>query len=142
MNTVILIGNLVDDPKLTEYPPREGQDEPRVKCSFKLAVNRNGQDAGADFIFIGVWNGSAKACADFLSKGSRVAVRGRLNTNSKQQDDGTWKDYTEVVADPGYGVEFLNTRRSDEAQTVDNDPSDTREAVAVGATPTDDDIPF
>lgn len=133
------IGNLVSDPRIQEFSPREGETEPRVKCSFKVAFDRNGKDAGADFLWVGVWNGSARACQEHLHKGSLVGVDGRISTNYDKEKD---KEYVEVVAAPGFGVKFLTPKG--------NGGSNLPPEADVGTTPSesatppasDDDIPF
>jgi single-strand DNA-binding protein len=79
MNSVILIGNLASDVELREF----GEDKRRA--TFRLAVDRNGKDADADFFQIVVWDRQAQLCADYLVKGRKIAVEGRLRRR-------TWED--------------------------------------------------
>jgi single-strand DNA-binding protein len=99
MNSVQLIGNLATDVEL-----RDVTDEKKV-ASFLLAVDRAGRDGGADFVWITAWDRQAELCAQYLGKGSRVAVDGRLKSRMWEQD-GKRRDAVEVVA---RRVEFLTT---------------------------------
>jgi single-strand DNA-binding protein len=99
MNSVQLIGNLATDVEL-----RDVTDEKKV-ASFLLAVDRVGRDGGADFVWITAWDRQAELCAQYLGKGSRVAVDGRLKSRTWEQD-GKRRDAVEVVA---RRVEFLTT---------------------------------
>ena len=72
MNTVTLIGNLATDVEV-----RDVGDDKRV-ANFLLAVDRPAADSDADFVRITAWNRQAEVCAEFLAKGRRVAVEGRL----------------------------------------------------------------
>ncbi len=99
MNVVTLIGNLASDVDV-----REVGEERRV-ATFLLAVDRPGQDAGADFVRVSVWNRQADACARFLSKGKRVAVDGRLRSRSWDEPDGKRRSAVEVSAN---SVQFLS----------------------------------
>lgn len=107
MNVVTLIGNLASDVEL-----REVGDGKKV-ASFLLAVDRGGE-AGADFLAVAAWDRQAEVCAEFLGKGSRVAVDGRLKSRS-WQEEGKRRTAVEVVA---RRVEFLGGPRSDEGAEV------------------------
>jgi|SRR5215210_766599 len=101
MNHVSLIGNLASDVDL-----REVGEEKKV-ASFLLAVDRFGPDGGADFVRVAVWDRQAEICEQFLSKGRRVAVEGRLRSSSWDDVDGKRRTSVEVVA---RFVQFLSTR--------------------------------
>lgn len=102
MNRVILIGNLTQDPEL-RYTP---DGTPVV--SFTLAVNRSFTnqegERETDFIPIVVWRKQAERCSEYLTKGSQVAVDGRLQIRSYEDKDGIRRKVSEVVA---WRVEFL-----------------------------------
>ncbi len=100
MNSVHLIGNLA-----TEVEVRDVADEKKV-ASFLLAVDRGSREAGADFVWITAWDRQAELCAEYLGKGSRVAIDGRLKSRTWEQD-GKRRDAIEIVA---RRVEFLSPR--------------------------------
>jgi single-strand DNA-binding protein len=110
MNTVNLIGNLA-----TEVELREVGDEQKKVASFLLAVSRGARDAGADFVWISAWERQGELCSEYLSKGSRVGVVGRLKTRTWEQD-GRRRDAVEVVAQR---VEFLSSPQRDDDQPYD-----------------------
>jgi single-strand DNA-binding protein len=105
MNSVHLIGNLA-----TEVELRDAGDQKKV-ASFLLAVNRASRDGGADFVWITAWDRQAELCSEYLGKGNRVAVDGRLKSRTWEQD-GRRRDAVEVVA---RRVEFLSTPARDAA---------------------------
>jgi single-strand DNA-binding protein len=106
MNTCSLIGNLA-----TEVELRDAGEDKKV-ASFLLAVNRGGRDAGADFVWIVAWERQAELCAEYLSKGQRVGVDGRLRSHT-WEEEGKRRDRVEVVA---HRVDFLSppSRASEE----------------------------
>jgi single-strand DNA-binding protein len=108
MNSVHLIGNLATDVELRDVEPKEEAEQKKV-ASFLLAVDRGSRDGGADFVWVTAWDRQAELCAEYLSKGGRVAVDGRLKSRTWEQD-GRRRDAVEVVA---RRVEFL-TRPSGE----------------------------
>ena len=97
MNSVNLTGNLATEVELREF----GEDKQRA--TFRLAVDRNGKDAEADFFQIVVWDRQAQLCAEYLTKGRKIALEGRLRYRT-WEDEGQKRSAVEVVA---YRVEFL-----------------------------------
>lgn len=99
LNKVQLIGNLTRDPELRYTPSGT------PVCTFGLATNRYWTtDAGekreeADFHRIVAWNKLAEICSQYLAKGRKTYVEGRLSTRSWTAQDGTQKSVTEVVID-------------------------------------------
>jgi single-strand DNA-binding protein len=99
LNRVQLIGNLTRDPEL-RYTPSGS-----AVCSFGIATNRSWTtDTGekrdeVDFHNIVAWRKLAEICSQFLTKGRKVFVEGRLSTSSWTAQDGTQKSRTEVVID-------------------------------------------
>lgn len=97
LNKVQLIGNLTRDPEL-RYTPNG-----TAVCSFGLATNRSWKtDAGerhdeAEFHNIVSWNKLAELCSQFLIKGRKVYVEGRLATRSWTGQDGAQRNRTEIV---------------------------------------------
>ena len=130
LNKVILIGRLVADPQL-----RYTQSGIAV-TNFTLAVDRpfvgQGGEREADFIDIVTWRKLAETCANHLTKGRLVAVEGRLQIRSYDDQNGIRRKAAEIVADnvrfldraPGSGYEGSN-------ESADGPPE-----------PEFDDIPF
>ena len=116
MNNVQLHGNLATDVRL-----RKTKTDKDV-ASFKLAVNRPGKDAGADFIWVKVWNGSAVACEKYLAKGSPVLVEGSISTSRT----GEAPNFTEYVEVSAQRVTFLSSGNGGNGNT----PSPESEADA------------
>ena len=141
MNSVILIGRLARDPELN-YAPQN------TACThFTLAVDRprrEGQDQGADFIRITVWNKQATTCDRYLSKGRRVAISGRIQTGSYKNRDGQTVYTTDVVADR---VEFLGGSQESAPSQPKSAPKESFTPSTFADLPdtfeaTDDGIPF
>lgn len=105
-NQVILMGNLTRDPELRQIP--SGQNV----VSFSLALNRSYKDASGewqevtDYVDCVAWAGLAERVAQYLSKGRRCMVVGRLQSRSWEQD-GQKRSKVEVLAND---VTFLDSR--------------------------------
>lgn len=111
LNKVILIGRLTRDPDLRSTTSG-------VSCTtFTLAVDRNYTnqqgEREADFIPIVTWRNLAETCGKYLGKGRLVAVSGRIQVRTYEDNDGQRRYVTEVVADQ---VQFLERARDGQAQ--------------------------
>jgi len=148
MNQVVLIGRLVRDPEL-RFIAGSG----RAVANFTLAVDKGMskdkkselQAQGkptADFIRIVSWGKTAELCANYLTKGSQVAIQGSINTGQYKAQNGETRYTTDVVASH---VEFIGSRGDNRpaGQQKGDDFSmggvDTSDFQAIED---DDDIPF
>src|SRR5215471_8948488 len=106
VNQVILMGNLTRDPELRQTP--SGQSV----CSFSLALNRAYKDQSGewqeatDYIDVVAWGPLGERVAQYLSKGRRALVQGRLQSRSWEQE-GQKRSKVEVLAND---VTFLDSR--------------------------------
>lgn len=100
------MGNLTRDPELRQTP--NGQNV----TSFSLALNRSYKDSSGewqeatDYIDIVCWGPLAERVAQYLSKGRRCLVQGRLQSRSWEQE-GQKRSKVEVLAND---VTFLDSR--------------------------------
>lgn len=138
MNKVVLIGRLTKDVEL-----RYTQASNLPVASFCLAVNRKfakvGEERQADFFNIIAWNKLAENISKYLSKGNQVAISGRLETRSWDDEKGQKHYVTEIIAEE---VDFIETRNRQNAEAILNSPvpvnsDDTSDFISNG-----DDLPF
>lgn len=131
MNRVFLIGRLARDPDL-----RYGASNNAVMRS-SLAVdrtfaNQNGERE-ADFISIVAFGNRAETMKKYLTKGSQIAVSGRIQTGSYDDKDGKRVYTTDVVIDE---FQFLDTKNSRPSDMSDVDTSNSTTSSS-GLTPYD-----
>src|SRR2546421_6877529 len=99
LNQVQLIGNLTRDPEF-RYTSKE-----KPFCTFGLATSRSWiADSGerkeeTEYHRIIAWNLLAEICSKYLTKGTKVYVRGRIAYRTYEAQDGTQKSVTEIVID-------------------------------------------
>lgn len=110
MNKVILIGRLVADPDV------RFTQSGKQTANFKLAVNRFGNKE-ADFIPVVAWEKQAELIGNYLEKGRRVCVEGRMQVRTYETTDGDKRWITEVVAQQ---VEFLDSKQKSESESGNN----------------------
>ncbi len=129
MNKVFIMGHLARDPEM-RYTPNG-----TAVTTFTLAVNRpkkDGAEQQPDWINCVVWQKTAENCANYLRKGSKALVEGRIQTRSYEDKEGNKRYVTEVV---GENVQFLSPK-SQEAHN--NEPFPPKEPIHIS----DDDLPF
>ena len=111
MNHVVLIGRLTRDPEL-RYIAGTGTPV----ANFAIAVDRefSGKDGKkeTDFIDIQVWGKSAENCANYIGKGSLVAIQGSIRIDSYQNQAGETRRAFRVNANR---VQFLDTKNKSES---------------------------
>lgn len=126
MNKVILMGRLARDPDV-----RTTQSGKSV-AQMTLAVDRrrgaDGQQE-ADFLALVAWEKLADIAGQYLRKGSKILVEGRLQSRSYEAQDGSKRYVTEVVLS---NIEFCESRKQES----------TGPAEQFGATAAQEDIPF
>ena len=99
LNKVMIIGNVGADPEM-RYTA-----DGNAMTSFRVATNRNytGPDGErreeTEWFSIVTWRKLAEQCSQYLQKGRRVYVEGRLRTRSWDTPEGQRRYRTEVVAD-------------------------------------------
>ena len=92
LNVVAIMGRLVADPTLRQT--QSGKDV----ASFTIACDRNRKDAPADFIPVTAWDKTADFVSRYFSKGSMIAVTGRLQSRNYQDKNGNNRTAIEIVA--------------------------------------------
>jgi len=110
MNSVHLIGRLTTDPELQD---RSGTQVGRLRLAVQRTRSRDGEDRGVDYVDVTVFNTQAEVCSQYLAKGRRLAVEGRLQHSEWQAEDGSRRQKLEVVA---RNVEFLDRKPAEDPQ--------------------------
>jgi single-strand DNA-binding protein len=110
MNSINLIGRLTANPEL-----RSSESGPvvRLRVAVQRRRGKDGQDRGADFVDVTAFGAQAETCAEYLTKGRRIGIVGRLHHSEWDSADGR-RQKLEVIAD---NVDFLDGRREDTAET-------------------------
>ncbi len=127
MNKVFLIGRLSRDPELRHT----SNNTPF--CQINVAISRpvgQGKEPETDFINVVVWNKQAENLVKYVKKGNQIAIEGRIQTRSYDNEEGKKVYVTEVLANH---VEFIgnnsNKTNDNQTQTQDNKTSYTAEEI-------------
>jgi single-strand DNA-binding protein len=98
LNKIMLIGNVGSDPEM-RYTPNG-----KAVTSFRMATNRRYTTSSGEskeeteWFRVNVWGKQAESCNQFLSKGKRVYVEGRLRSQNWEGQDGQMRTSLEVSA--------------------------------------------
>lgn len=119
MNKVTLIGRLTKDPEV------RSTTSGKTVATFTLAVDRRmskeQRDGGAqtaDFLPCVVWGRTAEVAGQYLHKGSKAAVDGRVQTRSYDAQDGSKRYVTEIIVGD---LELLDSKGSNTSGTSIDD---------------------
>ena len=88
--------------RLTKDPEIRYTQNNRAVCNFTLAVNRRFNADEADFINCQAWQKTAEFISKYFQKGSMIAVVGRIQTRTWEDNEGKKRYITEVIADEAY----------------------------------------
>ncbi len=120
INNIVIIGRLAKDPVSSQA----GQSS---VCKFTVA---NGEKEHTSFFDVVAWGKLGEICQKFLSKGSQVAIQGRLKQD-RWEKDGQKSSRVLIIAD---NVQFLAKAKGDNKQSSDDEVIDFKSS--------EDNIPF
>jgi len=119
LNKVIFVGRLTRDPELSFT--QNGKAVARFSIAVDRTFKREGQP-DVDFFRVSVWGKSGENCANFLGKGSMVAVDGRIEINKYNDKEGNERTSVDVTAND---VRFLShPKDKDDSQERKEDVKD------------------
>lgn len=98
LNKVMLIGNVGTDPEMRYTANGNAVTTFRLACSRNFAGQDGERREETEWFTVVSWNKLAETCSQFLQKGRRAYVEGRLQTRSWEGQDGQRKYRTEVIA--------------------------------------------
>ena len=111
LNQIVLVGRLTSNPEVQEL------EEGKKLSQITLKVGRNYKNADGeydnDFIDINLYDGIAQNTADYCHEGDIIGVKGRLQTEVLEKEDGTKKYLTRIVAEK---VTFLSSHKPEEEE--------------------------
>lgn len=110
MNNTVLVGNLTKDVDLryTSNGTAAGNFTLAVSRAFKNATG----EKETDFINCVVWRKQAEVLAEYTGKGSKIAVRGRIQTRNYDNKEGQRVYVTEVVVEE---FTFLDSKKNSDS---------------------------
>jgi single-strand DNA-binding protein len=100
LNKAMIIGNLTRDPEVRNTPSGQPVASFSVATSFSWTDQSGQKKENVEFHNIVAWRRLAEICGQYLKKGSKVYIEGRLQTRTWQDKNTNAKMYkTEIIAD-------------------------------------------
>jgi len=134
MNKWLGIGRLVADPEMRQTTSGS------MIASYRIAVDRQYKSEGqpeADFLPCVVFGKGAEFAQNYLHKGTKIAVEGRIQTRNYDDKDGKKVYVTEIIVEH---QEFCESKKASAGASVDVNPGNTYSAA--NAPTLDDDDPW
>jgi len=99
LNKVMIIGNVGTDPEMRFTPNGNPVASFRIATSRIFTSPEGDRRQETEWFTVVTWNKLAESCNQFLAKGRRAYVEGRLRTRSWEGQDGQRRSRVEIVAD-------------------------------------------
>jgi single-strand DNA-binding protein len=126
LNSVNLTGRLTQDPEL-RYTA-SGTAVANASIAVQRTFTNADGEREADFFRVVIFNKQAENVANYLTKGSLIAVEGRLQSGSYEKD-GQKHYTTDVVAN---AVHFLESKKEDQGKSSQNNRNNQRQSTNRG----------
>jgi len=139
INRVVLVGRLTRDPELRALPSGTSV------CSLRIACNSSRRDADGDlqekpnFFDVSVYGAPGESVGQYMRRGSRVAIDGRLDWREWETADQVKRQAVSIVADT---VQFLDSPGGRADRNGGSGGEDAGELIGVGAGETTDEDVF
>jgi single-strand DNA-binding protein len=99
LNKAMIIGRLTRDPENRNTPQGTPVTSFSVATNFRWKDQSGNQQDKTEYHDVVAWRKLAEICAQYLRKGSKVYIEGRLQTRSWDDQQGNKKYRTEIIAD-------------------------------------------
>ena len=143
VNTVILLGNVGQQPE-SKTLPSGGQV---ANLSLATSESWNDKQSGqkqerTEWHRVVFFNRLAEIVTEYVSKGSKIYVEGKLQTRKWQDNDGQDRYTTEIVASQMQMLDSRSSTAQDGSVAVPSDDANSQAAQPPSFDDLDDDIPF
>ena len=142
LNKVMVIGNVGTDPEMRYTPNGNPVTSFRLATSRSYTTQDGERHQETEWFTVVAWNQLAEQCNQYLSKGRRAYVEGRLHAHQWDGNDGQTRFRNEIIANR---VMFLDRPGTAEAGAVDDvgvEAFATPDMGGAGESITPDDVPL
>lgn len=120
MNKVILCGNLTKDMDVKIYKGKTKKDNDTIVGRFTVAVNEGyGENKKTTFIPVTIFNKTVENLEEYLIKGTKVNICGKLDIKNEETEDG-YKTYVSVLANEVQLLKVATPEYRDEDDEIEN----------------------
>ncbi len=141
LNKIMIIGNVGTDPEMRYTAAGNPVTSFRIATSRSYNTGAGERKQETEWFSVVTWNQLAEQVNQYLSKGRRAYVEGRLHTNTWQGQDGVTRSRNEIIADK---VLFLDRQPQDGGSggAGGSAESEGAESGAPGGAMEPEDLPF
>ena len=113
LNQTVLVGRLVSNPELKES--ENGGNYSNITLAIPRAYKNENGEYDTDFVNCRLFNGIAQNTAEYCKKGDLIGVKGRIQTDSYEQD-GETKYSTSIIAEK---ITFLSSSKAKDGDELE-----------------------
>lgn len=106
LNQTVLVGRLVREPEVKEL--EDGKKVSNMTLAVQRSYKNEKGEYEADFIDCVLWNGIAENTAEYCHQGDILGVKGRIQTDTYETEEGEKKKITQVIAEK---ITFLTSKK-------------------------------
>jgi single-strand DNA-binding protein len=139
LNKIMVIGNVGTDPEMRYTPNGSPVTSFRVATSRSYSSQDGERKQETEWFTVVAWSSLAEQVNQYLSKGQRAFVEGRLHSNTFQGNDGQTRFTNEIIASR---IIFLDRAGSGEQGGAEFGGGGGAPAGEPREAPTPDDLPF
>ena len=141
LNKVMIIGNIGTDPEMRYTPNGNPVTSFRIATNWAYTSADGERHEETEWFTVVAWNQLAEQCNQYLNKGRRAYVEGRLRSRTWEGQDGQTRHRNEITANR---VLFLDRQQSGQAQDGEQVPEGEAEAPpdAAAKSVEPDELPF
>ncbi len=139
VNKAILIGNLGADPEIRYTPSGVAVANFTIATTEKFKGKDGQMQDQTEWHRIVAWNRLAEICGEYLHKGSKVYIEGKIQTRKWKDQNGNDKYTTEIIARE---MKMLSARGGSEQESYGGYQDSSFPEPPQGMMGTGEDVPF
>lgn len=109
LNQIVLVGRIATDPEVKEV--NNGKTVSNLRLAVPRSYKNENGEYDTDFLDVTLWNGIAQNTAEYCKKGDIVGVKGRMQNNVYEKEDGKKEYKMNIIAEK---VTFLSSKSEPE----------------------------
>lgn len=139
INRVVLIGRLTKAPELRALPSGTSVCELRIACNSSRKDSAGDYHERPSYFDVSIYGASADSVSNYMRKGSRVGIDGRLEWREWETADGQKRQAVSVVADT---VQFLDSPAGERGERESDGGEDEQDRALLGVGAEEGDLAF